>query len=210
MATIRVSRRSRFLSWTQNENKLWPSFYVWPGKWWDTIYCFLCLGQNLKVFVMISLTLSLSWLGVIGVLICILCVVRGIIGVVVIHLLKPHTGICYVSYCKLSPLFSFAEHKWIRFTILSKPRMSITRYATSRPRSTAPPRLLAHVLTRTTRRVCSASNFLHNVKNTRALICLSPSDVTLRRDWVHPGLHNWPFGNWSVATNPCSIHLWSK
>ena len=43
--------------------------------------------------------------------------------------------------------------------------------------------------------------------NTRALIRLSPSDVTLRQDWVHLGLYNRPHGNWSVETNPCSIHL---
>ena len=43
--------------------------------------------------------------------------------------------------------------------------------------------------------------------NTRALVRLSPSDVALRRDYVCRGLYNWPYTNWSVATNPCSLHV---
>ena len=36
---------------------------------------------------------------------------------------------------------------------------------------------------------------------------LSPSDVTLRLHTVRLGLHYRPYGNWFVATYPCSLHL---
>ena len=42
----------------------------------------------------------------------------------------------------------------------------------------------------------------------RALsICLRTSNIPLRQDYVCLGLNNGPYGNWSVATNPCSNHL---
>ena len=48
-------------------------------------------------------------------------------------------------------------------------------------------------------------NFFCNVNDMRALIGLSPSDVTLRRDSKPlglPGLHYSTYGDWSLATYP--------
>ena len=59
--------------------------------------------------------------------------------------------------------------------------------------------LLAHVLTTTTQEVRTA-----HVRE-QQLIGLSSSDVTLRPDTACPGLYNGSYGNWFVATNPCSI-----
>ena len=49
------------------------------------------------------------------------------------------------------------------------------------------------------------SNFLYNVNKYERPH--SPSDVTLRQDQVCGGLYNGPYGNWSVATTPCFLHL---
>ena len=71
-------------------------------------------------------------------------------------------------------------------------------------------RLLAQLLTRTTQEVhqhMCMSNLLYNINKYESPHWLSPGDATLWQDYVCPGLYNGSYGNWSVATNPCSIHL---
>ena len=51
------------------------------------------------------------------------------------------------------------------------------------------------------------SNLLYNINKYESPHWLSPGDATLWQDYVCPGLYNGSYGNWSVATNPCSIHL---
>ena len=88
--------------------------------------------------------------------------------------------------------------------------MPITGYTTSRSRSIASARLPAQVLTRTAQEVHSAqvrqSNLLYKVNKYKSPLSLSIFGEIGCVHWLHNGSYH-SYGNWSVAANPCFIHL---